>query len=107
MRMAWADNHNEKGSPRENSWTMGVHLYDFWYNNPKGYNIGATATPKDQQLGQIGGLGGTFYKDQWYCIEMEVDLNTVRGAAAEANAGNTSGAGGWLPDGSIRVWVDG
>jgi hypothetical protein len=47
-------------------------------------------------FGQRGGLGGVLFPGRWYCVEMEVDLNTVMAEAP-----------GYLADGAVRYWLDG
>ncbi len=96
MRLSWADCDAEQGGPSENAITTGLHTYDFLFNNPAGHNYGATDATKDSGFGQKGGLGSVLYPGYWYCIEMEVDLNTV-----------TAGAPGYLADGAVRLWLDG
>lgn len=97
MRHAWYDCDAGTGGPDEGGWAPGFHMYDFYYANPAGYNYGKNdgSRPQDQ-WGQQGGLGGMFYADQWYCVETEVKLNTVSDTAP-----------GFMPDGELRVWVDG
>lgn len=96
MRLSWADCDAEQGGPNENALSVGLHLYDFIYNNPKGHNYGAGDAPAAGMLfGQKGGQGGVLYPGQWYCVEMEVDLNSVPRSP------------GWLPDGAVRMWIDG
>jgi hypothetical protein len=97
MRHAWYDCDAETGGPDEGGWAPGFHLYDFYYANPAGHNYGRMQGGKAlDQWGQQGGLGGMFYAGQWYCVETEVKLNTVSDTAP-----------GFVPDGELRVWVDG
>lgn len=100
MRLSWSDYDTKLGAPGEGSIRLGLHTFDFLTNNPLGHRYGGSDTPKDSFFNQRGGLGGNLYFNQWYCIEMEVDLNTVTGSAAQTN-------GGWLPDGAVRMWIDG
>ena len=94
MRLAWADCDSGQGGPDEQGISLGLHTYDFLMNNPVRY--GGLDTPKDTMFGQQGGLGGIIYHGKWYCIEMEMDLNSVMTTAP-----------GYLSDGAIRVWIDG
>jgi len=94
MRLGWADCDAEQGGPDEGGIAVSVHTYDFLTNNPVRH--GSTDRPRDVALGQQGGLGGIFYHAQWYCVEMEVDLNSVMAEAP-----------GYLADGAVRMWVDG
>lgn len=95
MRLGWADCDAEQGGPDERGLALGLHTYDFLDNNSP-FIYGRTDTPHDTQFGQQGGFGAILYHDKWYCIEMEVDLNSV-----------TQSAPGYLQDGAIRVWIDG
>jgi hypothetical protein len=94
LRLSWADCDAEQGGPDEKGISLGLHTYDFQWNNPVRH--GVLDTPRDMMFGQQGGLGGVIYHDKWYCIEMEVDLNTVM-----------AGSPGYLRDGAVRMWVDG
>ena len=97
MRHAWYDCDAETGGPDEGGWASGYHLYDFYYQNPKGYNYGhGDGTGEEERWGQRGGLGGMLYAGQWYCIETELQLNSL-----------TSDSPGFLPDGVLRTWIDG
>jgi len=97
MRHSWYDCDAELGGPDEGGWSVGHHLYDFYYNNPKGHNYGGPdGQPTEERWGQQGGTGGMLYADRWYCIETELALNTI-----------SNNAPGFLPDGQLRTWIDG
>jgi hypothetical protein len=97
MRHSWYDCDAETGGPDEGGWAAGYHLFDYYQNNPPGYNYGgADGTPQQERWGQKGGLGGMLYADKWYCIETEMKLNTL-----------TNTSPGFLADGELRTWVDG
>jgi hypothetical protein len=97
MRHSWYDCDAELGGPDEGGWAAGYHLYDFYQNNPKGYNYGGPdGTAQQERWGQRGGLGGMLYAEKWYCIETELKLNTLNNTAP-----------GFLPDGELRTWIDG
>lgn len=95
MRLGWADCDTGIGGPNENAIGLGLHTYDFQFNNLPGHRY-STDAPRNTQFGQRGGLAGTLYPGFWYCIEMEVDLNTVMDDAP-----------GFLADGAVRMWIDG
>lgn len=95
MRLSWGDCDAERGGPDENAIALGLHTYDFLTNNAP-FPYGATDRPRDTQFGQRGGIGGIVYPGFWYCVELEVDLNTV-----------TAEAPGYLEDGAVRAWLDG
>ena len=40
MRSSWYDSDAGTGGPDEGGWAVGNHMYDFCYQNPKGYNYG-------------------------------------------------------------------
>jgi hypothetical protein len=94
MRLGWQDCDNGQGGPDEAGISLGLHTYDYQHNNPVPYGI--TDRSKDTEFGREGGLGGIIYHGRWYCVELEVDLNTVM-----------AGAPGYLKDGAIRMWLDG
>lgn len=96
MRLSWFDCDAEQGGPNENALAIGLHTFDFQGNNPPGHDYGGNDKPRDCMFGQRGGMGGVLYPGRWYCIEMEVDLNTVMAAAP-----------GYLADGAVRIWLDG
>jgi hypothetical protein len=95
MRLSWSDCDAGLGGPSEGGISLGLHTYDFLSNNAP-FPYGQTDTPKDAGFGQRGGLGGYIYAGHWYCLELEVDLNTVMPEAP-----------GYKEDGAIRMWVDG
>ncbi|UXI66261.1 hypothetical protein [Tahibacter amnicola] len=96
MRLSWFDCDAERGGPNENALQLGLHTYDFQTNNPTGHRYGLTDKQRDSMFGHRGGLGSVIYPGRWYCIEMEVDLNTVM-----------MDAPGYVPDGAVRIWLDG
>ena len=97
MRHSWYDCDAGTNGPDEGGWSVGYHLYDFNYQNPKGYNYGGPdGKAPEERWGQRGGMGGVFYADHWYCVETEIKLNTVM-----------MNAPGFVPDGVLRTWVDG
>ena len=97
MRHTWIDCDAGTNGPDEGGWSVGYHLYDYYSNNPKGYNYGgADGNAPEERWGQRGGLGGVFYGGQWYCVETEIKLNTVSNSYP-----------GYSPDGVLRTWVDG
>jgi len=97
MRHAWYDCESEAGGPDEGGWAPGFHMYDFYRNNPPGYNYGKSDNTREQdQWGQQGGLGGMFYAGRWYCVETEVKLNSLSASVP-----------GYVADGALRTWVDG
>jgi hypothetical protein len=96
MRSSWYDCDTNLNGPDEGGWAVGYHLYDFLNYNPPGYNYGKDKLPPFERWGQLGGTGGVFYADQWYCVETELKLNSV------FNSGT-----GFTPDGALRTWVDG
>jgi hypothetical protein len=97
MRGSWYDCDAGMNGPDEGGIAAGYHLFDYYYRNPKGYNYGGPdGTPEQERWGQRGGLGGMLYAGHWYCIETELDLNTISDAAP-----------GFVPDGALRTWIDG
>jgi hypothetical protein len=97
MRGAWYDCDAEMNGPSEGGWAVGHHLYDYYYQNPPGYNVGGRdGTPQQERWGQRGGLGGVLYAGHWYCVETEMKLNTISNSAP-----------GFTPDGVLRTWIDG
>ncbi len=99
MRMAWCDVDAGMGGPSEGGWPVGYHLYDFQYNNPPGHQYGYydanNPIPGLAEQWKNCGLN-ILYADKWYCIEMEMKLNTI-----------TEAAPGYLEDGLLRTWIDG
>ncbi len=61
---------------------VGQHSWDM-----TAYNMG---------YGQQGGLGGSMYQGQWYCVEIDLKLNTV-------DAGGVNN----LNDAVLKVYIDG
>ena len=97
MRGGWTDCDAERNGPDEGGWTVGHHLFDYYYQNPPGHNYGgANGSPQEERWGQRGGLGAVVYAGHWYCIETEIKLNTI-----------SSTAPGFLPNGDLRTWMDG
>lgn len=97
MRHSWYDCDAGTNGPDEGGWAVGYHLYDYYYQNPKGHNYGgADGSPVDERWGQRGGMGGMMYAGQWYCVETELKLNSV-----------STTAPGYTPDGILRTWIDG
>lgn len=91
MRGQWSAMNPDKLS---NGYVFGVHTYDYIRNNPPEHRYGNNGKP--HMLDQQGGSVGILQAGRWYCVEMEVDLNTI-----------TKDAPYYLADGSVRVWVDG
>ncbi len=109
MRHSWADTDELFGGPMEGGWRVGIHMYDFQYANPAGYNFGAES-PTDHSFAQRGGRGGVFYAGRWYCVEMRTKLNSIDKPARNAD-GSPHVINGvqqfWTPDGEVEVWIDG
>ena len=95
MRHAWHDCEAAQGGPLEGGCIPGWHLYDFQSSNPPGYRYGGESQ-RQNNWGQMGGLGGMLYAGRWYCIETELKLNAV-------NPNDNS----FTPDGELRTWIDG
>lgn len=96
MRLSWYECDAGLGGPDERGIAPGFHLYDFQAANPPGHRYGTEWTSQEERWGQRGGLGGMLYAGHWYCIETELQLNSV-------DARN----GAWRPDGALRAWIDG
>lgn len=96
MRNSWALRNLEMGDPSGGGISVGLHTFDFGFNQPPGHKYGSSDRGKDKMFGQRGGLGGVMWPGHWYCVEMEVDLNTVM-----------MDAPGWIADGSVNSWIDG
>lgn len=95
FRLGWGTHYQVSG-PDAGSWHCGSHAAaDYQNAQPDGYNYGNTP-PQDQTFGQIGGRGGVLYPHLWYCLETEVDLNSVSDTYP-----------GFKPDGVYRQWLDG
>lgn len=75
-------------------YTFGIHTYDFMRNNPPGHRYGDGSKP--HMFDQQGGGMAVLYPGRWYCIEIELDLNTI-----------TKEEPYYLADGASRVWIDG
>ncbi len=90
--------------PVSGGWTIGWHNYDFLSYNPRGnyqvpsYNFGDPGAPQADVSGSMGfgGLAPQLYAHRWYCMESCMKLNTILPYYP-----------GFLPDGRLRVWVDG
>ncbi len=88
--------HYQTAGPDAGSWHLGSHAAaDYQNAQPDGYNYGNTPI-QDQTFGQIGGRGGVLYPHLWYCLETEVDLNSVSDTYP-----------GFKADGVYRQWLDG
>jgi hypothetical protein len=96
MRLSWSDCDAGTQGPDEGGIVPGFHLWDYLYQNPAGYNYGADSAGTMEVWGMKGGVGGMLYAGQWYCIETEIQLNTVSATTP-----------GFQPDGVLRSWVDG
>lgn len=96
MRLSWYECDAASGGPDERGQAPGFHLYDFQGNNPPGHRYGTEQSSQFERWGQRGGLGGMLYAGHWYCVETELHLNSV-----------SLEAPGFLPDGTLRAWVDG
>jgi len=95
FRLGWGT-HYRVGGPDAGAWHLGSHgAADYQDAQPNGYNYGATPI-QDQTFGQRGGRGGVIYPHTWYCLETEVDLNSVSDTYP-----------GFKPDGVHRAWLDG
>lgn len=81
--------------PDNGGLVMGHHLGDFYSPDrcPPGHLYGR----EHAWLERWGRNGlGVIYPGHWYCVETELDLNTI------LHAGQ-----GWKPDGALRTWIDG
>lgn len=95
FRLGFGTQYATEG-PDAGSWHIGSHAAaDYQAAQPEGYNYGATPI-QHQTFGQIGGRGGILYPHTWYCLETEVDLNSVSDTYP-----------GFKPDGVYRQWLDG
>lgn len=98
MRLAERLCDEGNGGASDGGNTVGWHLYDF-QRNPTGYDYGAEGQAPNN-WGQRGGLGSTLYAGRWYCVEIEVRLNSV-------NAEHPTDTGKfYAADGELRAWVD-
>ena len=75
-------------------YTFGIHTYDFMRNNPPGHKYGDGKKP--HMLDEQGGGMAILQSGRWYCVEIELDLNTI-----------TKEPPYYLADGASRVWIDG
>ena len=96
MRLSWYECDAANGGPDERGQAPGFHLYDFQGNNPPGHRYGTEQPSQFERWGQRGGGGGMLYAGHWYCVETELQLNSVSARAP-----------GFAPDGALRAWVDG
>ncbi len=96
MRLSWYDCDAGTQGPDEGGIAPGFHLYDFLYQNPAGHNYGQDNGGIPEVWGMKGGVGGVLYAGQWYCVETEIQLNTV-----------STTAPGYQADGVLRSWIDG
>lgn len=96
MRLSWYECDAANGGPDERGQAPGFHLYDFQGNNPVGHRYGTEQLSQFERWGQRGGDGGMLYAGHWYCVETELQLNSV-----------SAHAPGFAPDGALRAWVDG
>ena len=108
LRQEFSDYWFDENSPSAGGWLRSFSFYDFQANVP-GHNYASEGDRSLNALGQRGGLGSALYADRWYCIEEEVNLNsvnrpaTVNGAPHLVNGVQQF----WTPDGEVRVWIDG
>jgi hypothetical protein len=100
MRHAWGVVDEVTGGPDEGGISSGWHFYDFYNQNPPGYNY-TTDKGYLTQWGQRGGLGAVLYAGRWYCVEYEMKLNSID-VENPATPGKF-----WAPDGELRTWIDG
>jgi hypothetical protein len=95
MRWAWSECDAGAGGPDEGGVMLGWHLFDFQSSNPVGHRYGSESQSRNN-WGLRGGIGSVLYAGQWYCVETELKLNTVRAADNS-----------FEPDGALRTWIDG
>ncbi len=96
FRLGWHQGYRIVRGADVGGWGFGPHMMaDYQAAQPAGYNYGNWARG-DQTFGQIGGKGGMLYAHRWYCLETEIDLNSVRDTYP-----------GFSPDGVYRQWLDG
>ncbi len=123
LRQSWGTVLGNDTGPDTGGITLGLHTFDWVSHCPPGYSMGGPdqgQTGYDAwRFGQIGGKGGVLYNRKWYCVEFEIQLNTVRdedgnpigplGTSTDALTDVTSnrGLGGFLPDGYMKMWLDG
>ena len=85
-------------SPTNGGQRLSLSWYDYDGGNPAGYRS-TSGSESERHTGQRGGLGAALYHSRWYCIEMEMDLNSVDRPGADGRM--------WTPDGAVRMWIDG
>jgi hypothetical protein len=108
LRQEFSDYWFDENGPPAEGWGRSFSFYDFQDNVP-GHNYGGDGDRSLAALGQRGGLGATVYADRWYCIEEEINLNSVDKPATISGAPHlVNGVQQyWTPDGEVRVWIDG
>jgi len=86
---------NHSPGPDNRGLVLGHHLFDYSDRRvvPVGHDYG-NELAWAERWGRNG--LGVIYPGHWYCIETELDLNTILTAAP-----------GWQPDGALRTWIDG
>lgn len=109
FRLGWRECAEGVGGPMEGGWCPSFHFWDFGQRQPPGHNYAGLLT-HEYCWGQRGGLGGMLYAGHWYCVEMQITLNSVDQPGVLAD-GTPHVVGGrpqfWTPDGEVRAWVDG
>lgn len=108
LRQEFSDYWFDENSPNAEGWGRSFSFYDY-QNNVPGHNYASEGDRALTGLGQRGGLGSTIYADRWYCIEEEINLNSVdRPAMVNGSPHLVNGVQQfWTPDGEARVWIDG
>jgi hypothetical protein len=108
LRQEFSDYWFDENSPGAEGWGRSFSFYDFQDNVP-GHNYASDGDRSLNGLGQRGGLGSTIYADRWYCIEEEVNMNSVDKPATVDGVPHLVGGVQqfWTPDGEVRVWIDG
>jgi hypothetical protein len=93
MRAGWLMNHTP--GPDHGGLVVGSHLDDFYDRKvPAEHRYGNGEPTWLHRWGRKG--LGVLYPGHWYCIETELDLNTILNAPP-----------GWQADGALRTWIDG
>jgi hypothetical protein len=94
MRGGWLMTHSP--GPDHAGLVLRTHLDDFYDTSkiPAGHAYARTEAPWLWGWGRNG--LGVLYPGHWYCIETELDLNSV-----------SDGSPGWRADGVLRAWIDG
>lgn len=95
MRLSWQDVDDDDTGPNIGGWCLGLHTFDYKKNNPPGFQY-TNDPPELSEFGANGSGGGVLYANTWYCIELEMKLNSV-----------STTAPGFSADGEIRMWLDG